>query len=52
MKAVRMVAPGQALELQEIPVPEPGPGDVLVQVKAVVVWLKPFMTWATQRPSL
>lgn len=34
MKAVRMVAPGQALELQEIPVPEPGPGDVLVQVKA------------------
>jgi 2-desacetyl-2-hydroxyethyl bacteriochlorophyllide A dehydrogenase len=34
MKAVRMVAVGQPLELQEIPVPSVGPGDVLVHVRA------------------
>jgi 2-desacetyl-2-hydroxyethyl bacteriochlorophyllide A dehydrogenase len=34
MKAVRMVQPGQPLEMQEIPVPKTGPRDVLVKVKA------------------
>jgi propanol-preferring alcohol dehydrogenase len=34
MQAVRLVEIGQPLELQEIPRPEVGPGDVLVQVKA------------------
>ena len=34
MKAVRLVQPGQPLELQEVPVPVVGPGDVLVRVKA------------------
>src|SRR5262245_55610486 len=34
MKAVRMTAAGRPLELQEIPVPELGPGDVLVRVRA------------------
>src|SRR3954453_4550521 len=34
MKAVRLVAPGQPLELQDIPVPTPGDDDVLVRVKA------------------
>lgn len=34
MKAVRLIAPGKRLELQEIPVPAPGPRDVLVRVKA------------------
>lgn len=34
MKAVRLPAPGHDLELQELPVPEPGPMDVLVRVKA------------------
>lgn len=34
MKAVRLVKPGQPLELQEVSVPAPGPGDVLVRVKA------------------
>jgi len=34
MKAVRMVAAGQPLELQEIPVPEIGENDVLVKVCA------------------
>jgi len=37
MRAVRVVqhaAPLEALELQDIPVPEPGPGEVLVKVSA------------------
>ncbi len=34
MKAVRLVEIEKALEMQEIPVPTIGPGDVLVQVKA------------------
>lgn len=34
MKAVRLVTPGQPLELQELPVPKVGVGDVLIRVKA------------------
>lgn len=34
MKAFRFVAWGKPAELQEIPVPEPGPGQVLVKVTA------------------
>jgi propanol-preferring alcohol dehydrogenase len=34
MKAVRLVEPGRPLEVQEIDVPEVGPTDVLVRVKA------------------
>ncbi len=34
MKAVRMVAPQQPLELHELPIPVVSPGDVLIQVKA------------------
>lgn len=34
MKAVRLIHPGQPLELQEVVVPEPGAGDALVRVKA------------------
>ena len=34
MKAVRLVQPGHPLETQEVPVPAPGPGDLLVRVKA------------------
>ena len=34
MKAVQLVAPGRPLELREVPVPDPGSGDVLVRVKA------------------
>lgn len=34
MKAVRLVAPGSPLELQDVPVPDPGAQDVLVRVKA------------------
>lgn len=37
MKAFRFVAWGQAPEFQEIPVPEPGPGQVLVKVTAAGV---------------
>ena len=34
MKAVRLVQPGQPLELREVPIPPPGPRDVLVRVRA------------------
>ncbi len=34
MKAVRLVATGRPLELHDIPVPAPGPDDVLIRVKA------------------
>src|SRR5258706_3065291 len=34
MKAVRLVQPGHPLEAQEVPVPAPGPDDLLVRVKA------------------
>ena len=34
MKAVRLVQPGQPLELHDIPIPSPGPNDVLLRVKA------------------
>ncbi len=34
MKAIRLIKPHQPLEMQEIPIPEPGPRDVLVRVKA------------------
>jgi len=34
MKAVRLVGSGKSLELQEIPIPAPGPTEALVRVKA------------------
>lgn len=34
MKAVRLVQLGRRLEAQEIPIPQPGPRDVLIRVKA------------------
>ena len=34
MNAVRLVRPGQPLELHDVPIPVPGPHDVLVRVKA------------------
>ena len=34
MNAVRLIAPGQPLELCEVPRPAPGPGEALVRVKA------------------
>lgn len=34
MKAVRLVKTGQPLEIHEVPVPEPGPHDVLIRVRA------------------
>jgi D-arabinose 1-dehydrogenase-like Zn-dependent alcohol dehydrogenase len=37
MKALRLTKIGSPLEMQELPVPEPGPRDVLVRVKAAGV---------------
>src|SRR5689334_21306670 len=34
MKAVRLIEPGRRLQMQDIPVPAPGPDDALVRVKA------------------
>jgi 2-desacetyl-2-hydroxyethyl bacteriochlorophyllide A dehydrogenase len=34
MKAVRLVEPGRPLELRDVPIPLPGPRDVLVRVRA------------------
>jgi 2-desacetyl-2-hydroxyethyl bacteriochlorophyllide A dehydrogenase len=34
MKAARFYGPGQPLRLEEVPVPQPGPHEVLVQTKA------------------
>ncbi|MCX7706845.1 MAG: zinc-binding dehydrogenase [Anaerolineae bacterium] len=34
MKAVRLIAIGEPLALQEVPVPQYGPGEVLVRIKA------------------
>lgn len=34
MKAIRMIEPGKPLELQQIPIPSAGEGDVLVRVRA------------------
>jgi 2-desacetyl-2-hydroxyethyl bacteriochlorophyllide A dehydrogenase len=34
MKAVQLIRPGRPLELQEVAVPEPGPDDALIRVKA------------------
>ena len=34
MRAVRLVAPGRPLESADIPIPDPGPADVLVRVRA------------------
>jgi threonine 3-dehydrogenase len=37
MRALRKTAPVAGAELQEIPVPEPGPGDVLIKVEAASI---------------
>ena len=34
MHAMRLEGPGQTLQLQEVPVPQPGPGQVLLKVRA------------------
>jgi propanol-preferring alcohol dehydrogenase len=34
MRAVQLIAPGQPLQLREIPKPQPGPDDVLLRVQA------------------
>lgn len=37
MRAIRKTSPGAGLEMAEVPVPEPGPGEVLLRVKAASI---------------
>jgi threonine 3-dehydrogenase len=37
MRALRKVRPGPGADLEEIPVPEPGPGEVLIEVAAASI---------------
>ena len=34
MRAAQLIAPGQGLTVREVPVPEPGPGEILVRLEA------------------
>ncbi len=37
MRAIQLIQPGRALEMRDVPVPKPGPRDVLIRVKAAGV---------------
>ena len=54
MKAVRLVKPGQPLEMQEVPVPHWGVNDVLVKVKAAGICRSDmhYRTGASTVPNL
>lgn len=54
MKALVKTHPGPGLELQSVPIPEPGPGDVLIQVYAATICgsdlhLYKWNPWAAER---
>ena len=34
MQAIQIIAPGQPLQAREIPLPEPGPSDIRIQMEA------------------
>ena len=48
MHAVRLHAPGEPVTLEEIPIPEPGPGEVLVRVHAAAI-TRDELDWPTDR---
>jgi 2-desacetyl-2-hydroxyethyl bacteriochlorophyllide A dehydrogenase len=50
MKAIRLVKIGEPLELHAIRVPEPGPNDALVRVKASGICHSDVHLWAGQHP--
>jgi propanol-preferring alcohol dehydrogenase len=58
MKAARLVAFREPLSIEDIPVPEPGPGDALVRVTAVGVCRSDWhrwnddLTWLGLKPQL
>lgn len=54
MRAIRKTGPGPGLAVEEIPVPEPGPADVLIQVEAASICgtdlhIHRWDEWAQQR---
>jgi NADPH:quinone reductase-like Zn-dependent oxidoreductase len=48
MHAVRLHAPGEPVVLEEIPIPEPRPGEVLVGVRAAAI-TRDELDWPTDR---
>ena len=48
MHAVRVHAPGEPVALDEIPIPEPAPGEVLVRVHAAAI-TRDELDWPTDR---
>jgi NADPH:quinone reductase-like Zn-dependent oxidoreductase len=48
MHAVRLHAPGEPVIIEEVPVPEPGPGEVLVRVHAAAI-TRDELDWPTDR---
>ena len=51
MKAARLYAPGD-LRVEDVPKPEPGPGDVLVQVEVALTDGTDFKTYRRGHPLL
>ena len=49
-RAAVLVAPGQPMELREYPVPEPGPGEMLVRVTAAGVCGSDLHMWRGEVP--
>jgi len=59
MKAIRLHQPGgpEQLRYEEVPTPRPGPGEVLVQLKAAAlnhrdVWIRQGMQMADRLPLI
>ncbi len=50
MKTARMVAPQAPLEIVDVPVPEPGPGEILVKIEACGLCHSDLHFWLGEHP--
>lgn len=50
-RAAVMVAAGAPMELREYPLPEPGPGELLVRVRCCTICKSDLHTWTGHRPG-